>query len=160
MADSITEARDISVHSIAAQPVVEVPALAPDVNETSVVQHLDVVRDRGLADSEAALQREARQLVNSRHASNDRESCRVRQDLEELIQRNSRAVQRAPCNIPRHRFHPPAFIELLKHKRYQRLLRPTDIVTYHPVKVRPLYNYRSKATLVKGGPRLEIEVIS
>src|SRR6266853_2472223 len=83
----VEKAIDVLIENLPPQPVEVVTAVLPDVDQTRVIQDLDVVRDRRLRDRECLIQNGAGQLICARDHAHDLDANRLAERSEYLCVR-------------------------------------------------------------------------
>src|SRR5438874_4160700 len=86
----VEKAIDVLLEDLTAQPVEVVAAVLPHVDQTRVVEDLDVVRDRRLRDRERVIQDGAGQLFSARDHGHDLDANRLAERAEDLCVRRLR----------------------------------------------------------------------
>lgn len=144
MIDALTQAGYVGIKCVTLETVVEKATIPTNVDQASVVQDLDVVRDGGLPHAESLLEGRAGKLINGGHASDDLQASGVREDLEELIKgyrrsserrRNGRCAQGALLPMC-------AYVQ----RRYQKPLIGPLHLPYHPDSVRYMSKYQTNSS--------------
>src|SRR5207249_8971801 len=81
---AVEKAIDVLLEDLTTQPVEVVAAVLPDMDQTRVVEDLDVVRDRRLRDRECVIENGAGQLFSARDHAHDLDANRLAQRAENL----------------------------------------------------------------------------
>src|SRR5438093_2579894 len=95
----VEKAIDVRIEDLTPQPVEVVPTVLPDVDQTRVIEDLDVVRDRRLRDRERLIQNGAGQLICTRDHADDLDANRLAERTENLGIRRLRLVGHARAMV-------------------------------------------------------------
>src|SRR5258708_11652333 len=80
----VEKAIDVLLKNFAPQPVEVVAAVLPDMDQTRVIEDLDVVRDRRLGDRKRVIQNGAGQLIRACDHAHDLDANRLAERAENL----------------------------------------------------------------------------
>src|SRR5439155_20968601 len=81
---AVEESIYVLLKNLAPQPVEVVAAVLPDVDQTRVIEDLDVVRDRRLRDRERVIENGAGQLFSARDHAHNLDANRLAERAEDL----------------------------------------------------------------------------
>src|SRR6266571_7832035 len=107
----VEKAIDVLIENLTPQPVEVITAVLPDVDQTRVIEDLDVVRDRRFGDRERLIQNSAGQLICTRDHAHDLDANWLAERAENLCVLRLRLAGHAETMVG-HRASPapsPAF---------------------------------------------------